>query len=397
MRTVERVILHLDMDAFYAAVEVREDPSLAGKPLIIGHPGRRGVVSTCSYEARRFGVHSAMPSVTAKRLCPQATWKAGRMSLYVEISRRIKALLSDLSPAVEPLSIDEAFIDMTGICANLEDGVEAAREIKQRILDAERLSASVGVAPNKFLAKVASDLDKPDGLVLLSRESLPELLWPLSVRKLWGVGPKTAEQLQRGGIVRIGQILETDEASLAELVGPGSAAHLRALSRGDDNRPVVRGRRAKSVSEERTYSEDLFDPDEIDRALLARAEGVARQLRRDRLDARTLHLKVRTGDFTTWTRSLTLAEPTDLAEPLVEAARTLYRERGVRLLGLGVSGLQPVGQGQGRLFSDPDSRRARRMTRAADAVRERMGERSVVRARLLRRRAKKASSLPSVD
>ena len=403
VRTVDRVILHLDMDAFYAAVEVREDPSLAGKPLIIGHPGRRGVVSTCSYEARRFGVHSAMPSVTAQRLCPNAIWLSGRMSLYVEVSRRIKALLRDVSPVVEPISIDEAFIDMSGISADLHAGVDAAGEVKQLIQDAERLTASVGVAPNKFLAKVASDLDKPDGLVLLSRESLPKILWPLSVRKLWGVGPKTGERLKRGGIVRIGQILETDEASLARLVGPGSAAHLRALARGDDDRPVVREHRAKSISEERTYSEDLFDPNEIDRALLARAEGVARQLRRDRLDARTLHIKVRTGDFTTWTRSLTLVDPTDLAEHLVQAARTLYRERidlggrGIRLLGLGVSGLQPVGLGQGKLFSEPEDRRARKMARAADAVRERMGEHSVVRARLLRRKAKKASSLPSVD
>lgn len=409
-----RVVLHVDMDAFYAAVEVRENPDLAGKPLIIGHPGRRGVVSTCSYEARRFGVRSAMPSVTARRLCPDAVWLSGRMPLYVQVSRAIRAILEDVSPLVQPLSIDEAFLDMTGIAADLAAGAETAAEIKARIRREQRLTASVGVAPNKFLAKLASDLEKPDGLVVLPLEAVRERLWPLPVERLWGVGPRSAERLRRGGLNRIGDVARAAPDALRALVGESAAAHLARLARGEDDRPVDPDRTAKSISEERTYGEDLTDPERIDRALLARAEGVARHLRRDGLVARTVHLKVRRGDFTTWTRSHTLPEPTDLAEPIVAAARALFRERidlagaGVRLLGVGVSGLERPGTGQAALFVDESDERARRMARAADAVRDRLGDGAVTRARLLggRRRPEgkkedadddEASSLPSVD
>ncbi len=409
MQPVERVILHLDMDAFYAAVEVREDPSLAGKPLIIGHRGRRGVVSTCSYEARRYGVHSAMPSVVAERRCPQATWLPGRMALYQEVSRAIRAILDDYSPQIEPLSIDEAFVDLTGIAATLAQGAERGRHLKARIHDDQRLTGSVGVAPNKFLAKVASDMDKPDGLTVLGLESLADSFWPLPVRRLWGVGPATAERLRGGGIETVGRLLEVPEKVLVGLVGSNSAAHLRRLARGIDDRPVRSSRLAKSISEERTYAVDLIDSDEIDRALLARAEGVGRQLRRQGLVGKTVQLKIRSGDFKTWTRSVTLASPTDLAESIVDAARRLYRERirlerpGVRLLGVGVSGLDRAGSGQADLFSDPAEERARKMARAADAVRKKLGDRAVTRARLLSKTRdegddpEEASSLPSVD
>jgi len=404
---VERVILHLDMDAFYAAVEVREDPSLAGKPLIIGHAGRRGVVSTASYEARRFGVRSAMPSVTAMRLCPDAVWRSGRMGLYGEVSRAIRRLMADVTPLVEPLSIDEAFLDLTGIARDLEGGAELARRLKTRIRESQRLSASVGVAPNKFLAKVASDMDKPDGLVLLPLAAVPDKLWPLPVERLWGVGPATARRLRGGGIVRVGDVACAGREPLAALVGEGGAEHLLALAQGRDERPVVSGRRAKSISEERTYGEDLTDPDLVDRALLARCEGVARQLRRKKLTGRILHLKVRTGDFTTWTRSATLPEPTDMTETLVAATRELWRAKirlgahGVRLLGVGVSGLEPAGSGQSKLFTDTGEERARRVAAAADAAREKLGPDAVTRARLLDGKRKRgpgtASSLPSVD
>ncbi len=407
MRKLDRVILHLDMDAFYAAVEVRENPELAGKPLIIGHRGRRGVVSTCSYEARKFGVHSAMPSVTAEKLCPEAIWLHGSMELYVSVSRQIRSIMKDFSPVVEPLSIDEAFIDLTGIAQDLEGGAAIARKLKKRILDEQRLTASVGVAPNKFLAKVASDMEKPDGLVVLPLEEVPVRMWPLAVEKLWGVGPQTAKRLKKGGIVVIGDLLDIARNELEALVGEGHAAHLRALARGEDDRPVRSDRRrSKSISEERTYGEDLTDPEEIDRALLARAEGVARQMRREGLKGRTVHIKVRTGDFTTWTRSLTLPYATDLTEPVVEAARRLFRERiklrgkGVRLLGVGVSGMETAGSGQGVLFVPSDERKARDIARAADAVRDKLGERSVTRARLLQKKDDddgEASSLPSVD
>jgi nucleotidyltransferase/DNA polymerase involved in DNA repair len=406
MRKLNRVILHLDMDAFYAAVEFRENPELAGKPLIIGHRGRRGVVSTCSYEARRFGVHSAMPSVKAEKLCPDAIWLHGRMDLYAAVSRRIRRIMSDFSPVVEPLSIDEAFIDLTGIAEDLEGGGASARKLKERIRDEQRLTASVGIAPNKFLAKVASDMEKPDGLVILPLEEVPNRLWPLPVERLWGVGPQTAKRLKKGGIVIIGDLLDIARSKLEALVGEGHAAHLQALARGEDDRRVSTKRRSKSISEERTYGEDLTDPEEIDRALLARAEGVARQMRREGLAGRTVHIKIRTGDFTTWTRSLTLPAATDLTEPVVEAARQLFRERiklrgkGVRLLGVGVSGMERAGSGQVLLFTDSEEQKARDMARAADAVRDKLGEKSLTRARLLKKKQEddgEASSLPSVD
>ena len=399
-----RVVLHVDMDAFYAAVEVREDPSLAGKPLIIGHKGRRGVVSTCSYEARRFGVRSAMPSLTAMRLCPDGVWLPGRMDLYVAVSRALREIFDGFSPVVEPLSIDEAFLDLTGIA-------RAARALKDRIRAEQRLSASVGVAPTKFLAKLASDLEKPDGLVVFPVEEVPARLWPMPVQKLWGVGPKSAEKLERAGMRTVGDLLRAGEARLTEALGPAAAAHLLALARGEDPRPVVASREAKSISEERTYGEDLFDPDLIERAILERAEGVARQLRREGIAARTVHLKVRTGDFDTWTRASTLATPTSLGEEIFAAARALFRTRielsgrGVRLLGVGTSHFVPEGEGQLDLFTEPARDRATRIARASDALARKFGEEVVTKARLVRRKREdgedeespEASSLPSLE
>jgi len=405
------------MDAFYAAVEVREDPSLRGKPLVIGHRGRRGVVSTCSYEARRYGVHSAMPSVTAERLCPGAVWLPGRMSLYVEVSHRIREILERFSPLVEPLSIDEAFLDLTGIARDLVDGRRIAAEIKREIRERERLTGSAGVAPNKFLAKVASDLEKPDGLVVFPLEEVSSRLWPLPVERLWGVGPKTAERLRGHGLATIADLVKAPAGRLARLLGEGSAEHLLALAHGRDDRAVEPGREAKSISEERTYGEDLTRPADVDKALLARADGVTRELRGQGLVARTVHVKVRTGDFETVTRAKTLSEPTDLAEVVLAAARELFRERvdlkgrGVRLLGLGVSGLEPAGAGQAALFGDERQEKLRSLAKTADELREKFGKAALARARLLPPRSAsgedaeggeevgpaEASSLPTVD
>ncbi len=400
---LDRVVMHLDMDAFYAAVEIREDPELAGKPLIIGHAGKRGVVSTCSYEARAFGVRSAMPSVIAARLCPDAIWLPGRMDLYVEVSRKLRRILEKAAPIVEPLSIDEAFLDLTGLARDLTHGASIARGVKQRIRDEERLTASVGIAPNKFLAKLASDLEKPDGLVVFSRDDVPTRLWALPVERLWGVGPKSAERLRRRGFGTIGDIARVSEKALAALVGDGMAAHLHALALGRDDRPVSSGRESKSISEERTYGDDLTDPQQIDRELLARAEGVARSLRREGLVGRTVHLKVRTGDFATSTRALTLRDPTDLADTIIAAVRAMYHEKinlhgkGVRLLGVGVSALVPTGSAQAGLFTDPETERSRKLAQASDAVNEKLGDDVMTRASLLRRKTREASSLPSVD
>lgn len=404
------------MDAFYAAIEVRENPSLTGRPVIVGHRGRRGVVTTCSYEARRFGVRSAMPSVTAERLCPQAVWLPGRMDLYVDVSRRLRDILDRHSPVVEPVSIDEAFLDLTGLARDVADGGRIAATIKAEIHERERLTASAGVAPNKFLAKVASDLEKPDGLVVFPIEAVASRLWPLPVERLWGVGPKTAERLRSDGLLTVGDLLRVPEDRLARLVGEGSATHFRALARGEDDRKVESGHEAKSVSEERTWGEDLRTPEDIDRALLARADGVARDLRRQGLRARTVHIKVRTGeDFETVTRAKTLAEPTDLAETILAAARELFRDRislrgrGVRLLGVGASGLEAADSGQGSLFVDESAERRRKLAQTADEIREKFGRAALERARLLKPKKSaeggadddedisEASSLPSID
>jgi len=401
------IVLHLDMDAFYASVEVRENPGLAGLPLIIGHRGPRGVVSTCSYEARRYGVRSAMPSVTAERLCPGATWLPGRMDLYVEVSRRIRAILDDFSPVVEALSIDEAFLDLTGISRTLEEARSLGGRLKERIRAEQKLTASVGVAPNKFLAKIASELEKPDGLVALPMEDLPSRLGPLPVRALWGVGPKTAEALHSLGLRTVGEILTVPRSRLASRLGDRAADHLRALAAGRDDRKVEPSREAKSVSEERTYAVDLRDPDEIARQLLARADGVARRLRDDGLHGWTVHLKIRTGDFTTWTRAVTLAAPTCLAGEIHAAAAGLLREKvdlggqGVRLLGAGVSQLEPAAPiEQPDLFPDPGRALDERAAVAEDAVRHAFGEAAITRARLLGRKGEEdpesASSLPAL-
>jgi DNA polymerase-4 len=386
-----RVVLHLDMDAFYAAVEVREDPSLAGKPVIVGHPGKRGVVTTCSYEARVYGVRSAMPSVVAARLAPDAIWLPVRMSLYAEVSKHIRAILDEESPVVEPLSIDEAFLDVTGWAKDLEAGARIARKLKDKIKEQERLTASVGVASNKFLAKLASDLEKPDGLVVLPTEAIPARLWPLPVERLWGVGPKSADRLRLGALRTIGDVARTDEAAIASLVGASMARHVKALAVGEDDRAVEHDRASRSISEERTYTEDLRDPREIDRALLARAQGVAQELRREKLVARTVHLKVRTGDFTTWTRAKTLRDATDLAEPIIVAAREMFAKkirlegRGVRLLGVGVSGIAKAETKASSLFPDADTVRAKRIAGAEDAVRTKLGQHAVTRASLVKK------------
>jgi DNA polymerase-4 len=337
------------------------------------------------------------------------------MQEYVHVSRRIRAIFDDFSPLVEPLSIDEAFLDLTGIADDLDRGSTIAHELKERIRSEQQLTASVGVAPNKFLAKFASDLEKPDGLVVLPLDQVPDRLWTLPVDRLWGVGPKTRARLAAANIRLIIDILKLPRATLEQVIGATLAAHLIALARGQDERPVIPDREPKSISEERTYQYDLVDPEVIDRALLARAEGVARELRRKGFVGRTVHLKVRRGDFKTWTRSLSLAEPTDLAEDIVEAARRLYRERidlrggGVRLLGVGVSGLEHAGAGQESLFADPESDRRRRFADVTDELRARHGADALVRARLLDTRrdpaggteddddSPEASSLPSVD
>ena len=375
----ERVVVHLDMDAFFAAIEQRERPELRGKPVIIGHPGRRGVVATCSYEARPFGVRSAMPSVTAERLCPEGIWVSGRGSLYREVSREVFAIVERHAPIVERVSIDEAYLELTPVTRSLEEGAAIARTIRDEIRAEQKLTASAGIGPNRFCAKVSSDLDKPDGQVLLSLDRVPEILWPLSVRVIPGCGPKLAEKLKRMRVETVGQLASLQDRDLRQRFGNATGRWLYQRARGLDDTPVAREHERKSISEERTYRKDLTTDDEVRRELRARAEGVARDCRRKGVVAKTVTLKVRDNEYRTVTRSHTLEEPTDLAQEIYDAAWKLFSERvrfggrGIRLLGAGVENLVPLSKVPPLLFPDEERERARRTAKLADELELRFG------------------------
>lgn len=384
-----RIILHLDMDAFFAAIEQREDPSLVGRPVIIGHRGRRGVVATCSYEARRYGVHSAMPSLNAERLCPDAVWLQGRSDLYRETSQRIFTMLASEIPLIEQVSVDEAYGDLSGVVPAIEEAAPLARTLQAKILEDEGLSASIGVAGCRFLAKIASDLEKPAGLVLLRCADLETRIHPLSVQKIPGVGPKLAAVLQRRGFCLIGDLAAADEGLLRRHFGVRTGSFLAARARGEDDTPLENSHQRRSVSEERTYHEDLVDEETILRELLARSEGVAQTLRRKELCARTVILKARDARYRTVTRSVTLDEPAELTEEIYHAAKRLWQEktqfhgRGVRLLGVGATKLIPRREIPPPLFPDDERERSREIARAADELRRRFGRDVIGPGRLL--------------
>ncbi len=395
-------ILHADMDAFYAAVEVLDDPTLRGRPLIVGHPGRRGVVSTASYEARRFGVHSALPSVIAQRLCPGAVWRTPRMTRYAELSRAIRGIFLDYTPIVEPLSLDEAFLDVHASLRLFGGAVAIAEEIRRRVPEETGgLTVSVGVAENMFLAKLASDLDKPNGLTVLAPGRALEVLHRLPVERLWGVGRKCAASLHELGLRRIGDLVPFGRAALEDRLGTALGTHLWELAHGRDSRRVETGREAKSISSETTFGEDLRAREEWERALFAAAENVAATLRAGALAGRTVSLKVRTGSYRTMTRARTLEAPTDLAEEIYRSALELLEERvdlggeGIRLLGVGVEQLvNALHPRQGDLFREEFDERGRRTERLLDAVRAAHGNDAVRRARLLARPGEVARTDP---
>ena len=382
-----RRILHVDMDEFFAAVEKLDDESLRGRCLLIGgDPARRGVVSTASYEARKFGCRSAMPMATAVRLCPQAVVLPVRMDRYQQVSDRVFEVLGRYSPLVEPVSIDEAFLDVTGCQRLLGPAGRIARAIKGDIRGELGLTASVGVAPNKFLAKLASDLEKPDGLVVLTEETFQQVLDPLGVRKLWGVGPAAERRLHELGIRTIAQVRCADSRLLTDALGQWGE-ELRRLAAGQDDRPVTPDWQARSISQEETFAEDIGDVGLLGDVLDGQAEQVARRLRAAGLKARTVTLKLRYGDFRTITRSGTLAEATDLTEDIRGKARQLlaaWAKAGggaLRLLGVGVSGLSGGGGRQLPLFDDPRRGKLRRLDRALDDIAERFGPDAVSRPR----------------
>ncbi|RBM04928.1 DNA polymerase IV [Streptomyces sp. PT12] len=339
-------VLHLDMDAFYASVEQAAKPSLRGKPVIVGGLGPRGVVATASYEARRFGVHSAMPMAQARRLAPHAACLVPRFGVYRGISETVMRLLAELSPLVEPLSLDEAFVDLAAGdpgAATADEALRVGTLLRARIRAATGLTGSVGLAGSKMLAKIASERAKPDGLELIPPGSERDLLAPLPVRTLPGVGPATAETLRRAGIGTIGETLRAGEDELLRLLGKAHGASVFAMASGVDERPVVADRDTKSVSVEDTFDVDVTDRARVRFEVARLADRCARRLREAGRSGRTVVLKVRRYDFTTLTRSETLRGPTDDPAVVREAAARLLdlvdTTEGVRLLGVGVSGL----------------------------------------------------------
>jgi len=357
----EPTILHVDLDAFFAAVEQRDKPSLRGKPVVVGGVGGRGVVSTASYEARAFGVHSAMPTAEARRRCPNAAFLAGRFHAYRETSTAVMTLLRGISPLVEPLSLDEAFVDLAA--ADLPDHSVAtvsafARELKDRVREVTGgLTGSVGIGTSKLVAKIGSDLDKPDGLVVVAPGNERDLLRPMQVTVIPGVGPATTESLRRIGVHTVAELEEVSEEELVRVVGRSHGRSLYLLARARDDRPVVPERETKSISVEDTYETDHVDRRLLEALLDRQAGKVTERLRKARLSGRTVTVKVRLHDFSTHTRSSTLPGPTDDERTVARVARTLLADvdtsGGVRLLGVGVSGLADWIQDD--LFADQDT------------------------------------------
>lgn len=381
-----RTILHLDLDAFYAAVEQQDHPELRGRPVIVGGSLQRGVVSACSYEARTFGVHSAMAMTRAVRLCPQAVVLPVRMRRYQQASAEVFAIFARYTDRLEPLSIDEAFLDVTGCERLFGPPLAIAGKIRAEVRRELGLAVSAGVAPNKFLAKLASEAAKPDGVLEVRPEAVDDFLLPLPVGRLWGVGKITADRLRRLGLETVADLRQVDRPRLRRWFG-AAGEQLWALARGEDERPVTAVEAAKSIGCEETFARDLVQAGELQRELLALAERTGRRLRQQQMTGRCLTLKVRYADFETVTRSQTLAEGTDHAPELLRLAMDLLAKteagpRPVRLLGLGLSRLAPREGGQHELFPEA-GRRLQSLDRAVDQLYRRFGTSGICRASLL--------------
>jgi DNA polymerase-4 len=382
-------ILHVDMDAFYASVEQRDRPELRGQPVIVGGVGSRGVVSAASYEARPFGVHSAMPMSAARRLCPQAAFLPPRMGYYARVSQQLRDIFLAFTPLVEPLSLDEAFLDVRGCEGLFGHAPQIARQIKGRIQAETGLTASVGVAPNKFLAKLASDLGKPDGLVVVPAGGAAAFLGPLPVGRVWGVGAKAEGRLHALGVRTVGQLAALPEKALVGHFGE-LGRHLWRLARGEDGRAVVPDAAAKSVSTETTFARDIGDREALRSWLLGLTDHLAGRLRHAGLRARTVEVKVRSSDFRTRQRAQALGQATNATDVLWQAARRLL-DRGltddvlpVRLLGVGASRLTREGVVQGDLF-DGGRRKQEALDQTIDAIRGQFGGAAIRRGSLLDR------------
>ncbi len=420
MRAVDgepRTILHVDMDAFYASVEQLRRPELRGKPVVVGGAGRRGVVAAASYEARAFGVRSAMPSLRARSLCPDAVFVPGDHAHYAEVSGRVMAIFRSITPLVEPLSLDEAFLDVTGGRRLHGDGPAIAAEIRRRVLDEEGLACSVGVASNKFLAKLATEQAKPSasvrgpipgtGVAVVRPGDERAFLRPLPVEALWGVGPKTLERLHGLGVRTVGQLERLPLTQLTRAVGEAHGRHLHDLAHAVDLRPVMPDQRPKSISHEETFAEDLHDHDAVRVELVRMADAVARRARAHDTAGRTVSIKVRYGNFTTITRSVTLPQPVATGPAITRAATALLDAvdvaPGVRLFGVGLGNLaddaphqlslDDLGGAAGAAgAADPAGAAWSAVTEAVDAVRARFGDDALLPASLAGgdRRAKRS-------
>jgi DNA polymerase IV len=387
---MQPIFLHIDMDAFFAAIEQLDNPSLRGKPVIVGadpQKGKgRGVVSTCSYEAREFGIHSAMPIRTAFKLCPHGNYVYPRGRRYGQVSKQLMSILGSFSPDVEPLSIDEAFLDITTSHKIFGSIRETALAMKNRILSETHLNSSVGVAPVKFIAKIASDLEKPDGLVIVEPGQETSFLSPLHISRMWGVGKKTLPLLENMGIHTIGDLAQYSQKEVTERFGK-SGLHFWNLAQGNDARKVERSVKAKSMSKETTFYSDKNNADDLRETLLYLCNELTREMRRKKYCGRTITLKIRLEDFSTFTRSRSLADMVNSCEQIQHHVEDMFfsfdrQNKKVRLLGVALSHLRHE-SGQLNLF-DKTNNKARKIDSLIDQVREKFGEKSITRATLVR-------------
>jgi DNA polymerase IV len=382
-------ILHIDMDAFFALVEVRENPSLAGKQVIVGYDGNRGVVLSATYEARKLGVHSAMPMSRALRLAPNAIVVEPDHEKYSEVSENVMAIFESITPLVQPLSVDEAFLDISGAQKLMGTPSQIGEVIRARVSDEQGITCSVGVASTMFVAKLATNFAKPDGLHVVPADKVIEFLHPLPIGALWGVGEKTAEQLSRLGLVNVSDIANTPVKTLARVIGQAAAEHLYELAWGRDPRTVTPNQAEKSIGAERTFESDMDDPEEILAQILDLSNKVAKRLRAANYFSRTITIKVRFADFTSVTRSKSLPASTDLATDIYATSKSLFEAMNlqrarIRLVGVRATGLVPTSESSVQLeFSDRDSG-WREAEEAIDQVAIKFGNSAVKPARLIK-------------
>ncbi|NQU74496.1 MAG: DNA polymerase IV [Candidatus Omnitrophica bacterium] len=384
----KRFIVHVDMDAFFAAIEQRDNPQLRGKPVVVGADPKagkgRGVVSTCSYEARKFGIHSAMPISIAYKKCPHAIFLPVDGEKYHDVSRQIYKVFYDFTPDVEPISIDEAFLDISGSWHLFGSPFDTCLSIKAEIKDQIKLTASVGLAPIKMAAKIASDLKKPDGMVEVTQEGLLDFLWPLNIRKIWGLGERSEDILHNMGIRTIGDLAKKDVREIIAVFGK-NGDHFWQLANGIDDREIEVETEAKSISNEFTFDEDTLDKKRIESVLMLLCEKVSWRLRQEGFKGRTVTLKIRLEGFHTYTRAATISKPTNFTDVIYQESKNLYdnferKNKKVRLLGVKASNFFPS-DFKDSLFREQEDEKREGIHKAVDGIRRKFGENSIYRAR----------------